>query len=50
MFDIDALLKSLPIMGWGMFGIFMVIGVIMICVAVLTKVFPPESEKEKDKD
>ncbi len=38
--NIQAFLDSLPIMGHGMAGIFIVIGVIAACVAVLSKIFP----------
>jgi len=42
MFNIDtaAFLTSLPIMGKGMLGIFIVIGVIALIVAALGKAFP----------
>ena len=40
MFDVSALLESFSIMGLGMAGIFIVIGVIMLAIVVLNKVFP----------
>ena len=43
--DIQAFLDSLPIMGWGMLGIFLVIGIMMGCVILLDKIFPA---KKKD--
>ena len=45
MFNVQALLDSLPIMGFGMLGIFIVIGVIMGSVVILDKIFPA---KKKD--
>ena len=45
MFNVQALLDSLPIMGFGMLGIFIVIGVIMGSVVLLDKIFPA---KKKD--
>ena len=44
--NIDALIDSLPIVGWGMLGIFIVIGVIMLSVVILTKIFPPKKDEE----
>lgn len=35
--NFDALLKTLPIMGKGMAGIFIVTGVIILCVFLLNK-------------
>lgn len=37
-------LDSLPVMGMGMLGIFIVIGVIMACVWALGKAFPDKGE------
>lgn len=34
---VDYLLNALPIMGWGMLGIFIVTGVIILTVALLNK-------------
>lgn len=45
--NFDGLLNSLPIMGWGMLGIFIVIGVIYLSVVLTTKVFPAK-KKEKE--
>lgn len=45
-FDVQALLDSLPIMGWGMLGIFIVIGVMMIFVLLFSKLFPVKTDKE----
>lgn len=39
MFDFDALLQSLPIMGFGMLGIFLVIGIIMGIIWILGQIF-----------
>ena len=38
MFDVNALLNSLPIMGKGMAGIFIVTAVIVITVSALNKI------------
>ena len=46
-FDLHALLDSLPIMGYGMAGIFMCIVVIMLFIFVLGKVFPEKKDKEE---
>ncbi len=43
--NIQALLDSLPIMGYGMAGIFICIVVIMIFIFALSKVFPEKKEK-----
>ena len=43
--NIQALLESLPIMGYGMVGIFLCIVVIMIFIFALSKVFPEKKEK-----
>ena len=37
MFDVQALLDSLPMMGYGMLGIFIVTGVIIAVVSLLNK-------------
>ena len=37
--DTSALLRALSIMGIGMLGIFIVTGVIILCVAALNKLF-----------
>ena len=46
-FDVQAFLDSLPIMGWGMLGIFIVIGVMMVFVLLFSKLFPVKNDKEK---
>ncbi len=43
--DIDAFVKILPMVLYGMGGIFVVTGVIYLSVAVLNKVFVPKKEK-----
>lgn len=45
--DIQALLVSLPIMGKGMLGIFIVILVIYICMKLLNKLFPAKKDANK---
>lgn len=47
MFNFGALVASLPIMGLGMLGIFIVIGIIMGIIWVLGKVF---TEKKDNKN
>lgn len=37
MLNVDAFLQTLPIMGKGMLGIFIVTAVIVLCVTVLNK-------------
>lgn len=44
MFDFKALLSSFPIMGLGMLGIFIVIGVIMVVIFVLNRIFPEKKQ------
>ncbi len=46
MFNFDALLNSLPIMGLGMLGIFIVIGLIMLIIWILGKAFPEKKKKQ----
>ncbi len=46
MFNVDALLKSLPIMGLGMLGIFIVIGLIMLIIWILGKAFPVKKDTQ----
>jgi Na+-transporting methylmalonyl-CoA/oxaloacetate decarboxylase gamma subunit len=48
MFNVDALLDSLPIMGLGMLGIFIVIGIIMGIIWILSKVFPVKQNETKE--
>ena len=38
--DVNAFLQTLPIMGFGMLGIFAVIIVISLLVSLLSKMFP----------
>jgi len=38
-FNVDALIESLKIMGLGMLGIFIVIGLIMLIIWLLGKIF-----------
>lgn len=40
MIDMTAFFATLPIMGKGMAGIFIVMGVLLLTVKVLSKVFP----------
>jgi len=40
-------LESLPIMGYGMLGIFVVIFVIFGAMKILTKAFPPKKDENK---
>ena len=42
---VDYLLESLPIMGYGMLGIFIVTGVIIAVVALLNKLTSPKDKK-----
>lgn len=49
-FDVGALLDSLPIMGYGMLGIFIVTGIIILSVYLLNGLTKPKksgSEEEK---
>ena len=39
MFNVQALLESLPMMGYGMLGIFIAVAVIILTVGVLGKIF-----------
>lgn len=45
--NIPLFLESLKIMGYGMLGIFTVIIIIMLCVKLLTAVFPEKKKEEK---
>lgn len=45
--NMDGFLQSLPVMGKGMLGIFIVIGVIMLIVMLLGKIFPAKDDDEK---
>ena len=40
MFNLQALLESLPMMGYGMLGIFIAVAVIILAVIILGKTFP----------
>ena len=40
MFNVQALLESLAMMGYGMLGIFIAVAVIILTVVVLGKIFP----------
>lgn len=41
--NMDAFLKTLPIMLYGMFGIFAVILVIYLCIILMLKIFKAEN-------
>ncbi len=43
----DKFVESLPIMGTGMLGIFVVMGVIILCVGGLNKISDPKKKKDK---
>ena len=45
MFDLQALLDSLPMMGYGMLGIFISVAVIILTVVSLGKIFPVKKEE-----
>ena len=42
--NVDLFLQTLPIMGKGLFGIFVVTGVIVLCINGLNKVTAPKKE------
>ena len=42
--DVTAFMTSLPIMGKGMLGIFVVIGVIALLVGALGRIFPDKKD------
>ncbi len=44
-FNIQALLDSLPVMGYGMLGIFMVIVTMAVLIKLLNAVFPEDKKK-----
>ncbi len=48
-FTPDAFLNSLPYMGKGMFGIFLVTALIISTVVVLNNITLPKKKKDKDK-
>ncbi|MBQ8731662.1 MAG: hypothetical protein IJY82_02380 [Oscillospiraceae bacterium] len=41
-FTTENLMPALRIMGFGMLGIFVVIGVIILVLKLMTKIFPPK--------
>lgn len=43
--NIERLVEGLPIIGYGLLGVFMVIGIISVLVVIMTKVF---SSKDKE--
>ena len=45
MFSVTAFLESLPIMLYGMGGIFIVIGIIILTIVALCKIFPAKKEQ-----
>lgn len=45
--DFDAFLQTLPMMLFGMLGIFIVIGAIMLGIKALFALYPTEEEKAK---
>lgn len=47
-FSIENLLASLPIMGKGMFGIFIVTAVIILVVMALNYTTSPKTDKKKE--
>ena len=46
--NVDLFLQTLPIMGKGLFGIFVVTGVIVLCINTLNKVTSPKTETPKE--
>jgi len=46
--DVNALLDSLPVMGYGMLGIFIVTGIIITSVYLLNKFTSEKAEEKKD--
>lgn len=45
--NVDAFLQTLPIMGYGMLGIFVVIGIIYLSVLVIGRLTMQKSNAEK---
>ena len=43
--NFNGFLETLPIMGKGMLGIFIVTGVIILCVYALNAIFSPKNKK-----
>lgn len=48
-FTPDKFIDSLPIMGTGMLGIFIVMGIIILCVSALNNFTGPKKPKDKSK-
>lgn len=48
--DFNAMLDTLPIMGKGMLGIFLVTGVIILTIALLNRLTSPHRKKSSDTD
>ena len=44
MINLEGFLATLPVMAYGMAGIFVVIGIIVLATKLLCKAFPPKSE------
>lgn len=44
--NVELFLQTLPVMGKGLLGIFIVTGVIVLCIGILNKVTAPKKEKE----
>lgn len=49
MFHVESFLQTLPIMLYGMGGIFVVIGVIALLVKLLQAIFPNKEDPQKTK-
>ena len=45
-FNVAGFMQTLPIMGYGMLGIFVVMIVIYCCIRLLGKLFPEKSDKQ----
>lgn len=43
--NLDVFLQSLPVMGFGMLGIFIVIGCIVVITSLLSKIFKEKGDK-----
>ena len=48
-FTPDKFIETLPIMGTGMLGIFIVMGIIILCVSGLNKMGSASKKEKKDK-
>jgi len=44
MFNIEVFMETLPVMAYGMAGIFIVMAIIFISINVLLKIFPCKTE------